>query len=221
MNLMLLSYGKEKAIQRRVFVSVGGSVEISVHCKPLSENFVSDIVKRAGTPVQLTVGNIKNFSEWAVKVVQVLRDLQVCTGLERPDLRDVFLKCDNVVVDDNPYQEGRYLETLRSKTCLRLVDPGRRRCAECSKAFSLSKKNLSLIAQDCQKKKFTHSVHTETNEIIADDASALSDEVGRNSKPPCESSSKDLVSSSDKPSSKKRKKAGREKQHKKKGLTGD
>ena len=221
-NAMLLSCGTEKAIQRRIFVSVGGAVEISVHCKPLSDSFVSDIVKKAGTPAQLSVTNIKGFGDWVLRVVQVLRDYQVCLGVERADLKDHFLQCDNAYVDDNPYQEGRYFKTLRSKTCLRLVDPGKRRCAECCKMFSLNKKkekSVTLPAQDCQLKKVGSAHTSESGEIISDGQSGLTSESSHTSSEPLHepSGKQDCPQSMETKSPKKRKKNGREKQRKRKG----
>lgn len=148
-TVMLMSFGKEKAIQRRVYVSYGGNVEISVHCAPLPKFFVRDIVTKAGTQIRLTNTTVKKFSEWVLAVVHVLRDFHTCTGLEHPDNRDLYMKAKDIVFDENPYQECRYNETFRSINCLKLVTSGKRRCMECSKSFSWARKRT---IQDCVEK---------------------------------------------------------------------
>lgn len=158
-DVMLMSFGKEKAIQRRVRVSYGGNVEITVHCKPLRENFIQDIVKKAGTQICLTETTVTKFAEWVLSVVQVVRDYQICTGLEHAERenRELYTQANDIYVDENPYLECRYTETLRSRNCLRLVDAGRRRCIECSKSFSGAKKRGASSTSASPKKKLNPS----------------------------------------------------------------
>ncbi|XP_034251602.1 uncharacterized protein LOC117651577 [Thrips palmi] len=169
-NVMLLSFGREKAIQRRLFVSVTGNVEITVHCKPLLETFVSDILKQAGESVSLTAETVKDFSDWVLKLVHILRDFHVCIGLEWINPSQEIIEQCNVILDSNPYQESRYSETLRSKNCLKLVESGKRKCLECCKANSAASKYAKCGHKSTQtptkKKKCNASVGPDGDDTV-------------------------------------------------------
>lgn len=160
-NVMLLSFGKEKAVQRRLFVSTAGNVDISVHCKPLLENFVSEILKKAGESVILTATTVKNFSDWILRLVHIFRDFHLCLGLEWMNPSEEIIQLGNVILDKNPYQESRYVETLRSKSCVKLVDPGKRKCIECCKATKFAKCGNKSTQTQPQKKQCNASVGSE------------------------------------------------------------
>ncbi|KAK3930021.1 Transcription termination factor Rho [Frankliniella fusca] len=139
-NVMLLSYGIEKAIQRRLYVSCDGAVQISVHCKPIPEDFVNRIVEKAGSKTSLTDTTVRQFCEWIVKILQIFRDFQICVGLEKPEFREAFHNCEEIELDKNPYQETRYSETMRSVNCVKLVEITKRRCIECGKSLQNNKR---------------------------------------------------------------------------------
>lgn len=169
-NVMLLSFGKEKAIQRRVFVSLAGDVEITVHCKPMHESLFSEVLKQAGERVSLTAASIKNFSDRVLKLVHIVRDFHVCVGLEWMNPPQEVMQLGNVILDENPYQESRFSETLRSKSCLRLVDAGKRKCAECCKAYcsatKYAKSGTKSTQTPPQKKRRSTSSSTDDDDSL-------------------------------------------------------
>lgn len=168
-NVMLLSYGTEKAIQRRLYVSSDGKVEISVHCKPIPELLIETIVEKAATKTSLTESTVKQFSDWIVSIVQVLRDFQICVGLERPDYRETLMNSNEIELDKNPYQEVRYTETMRSVNCIRLVEITRRRCNECAKSLQSNRRQNKLSSAANQQKKGDVPATTEesgSNKIV-------------------------------------------------------
>ncbi|KAK3933207.1 [Pyruvate dehydrogenase [acetyl-transferring]]-phosphatase 2, mitochondrial [Frankliniella fusca] len=129
-HVMLLSKKFEKAVQRRLFFSPDGNVQLSVHCQPVP---VTDYIKNATPAVSLDRETIGYFVDRCVEVINNARKEEICSGLSDEEYKDVWHCISDTVIDKNPYQENRYSETLRSSKCSRLISIRKWRCGECEK----------------------------------------------------------------------------------------
>jgi len=140
---MLLSRKEELAIQRRLFFSPDGKVALSVHCKQVD---LQDFVKTVNS-APLTSATLNVFVERCVRIVNELRQYEICAGLDVEDYKHVWSAMTTAKVDDNPYQESRYSETLRSLKCKRLVQVRRWRCVNCESLRKLAQSKAELFSQ--------------------------------------------------------------------------
>lgn len=129
-HVMQLSRNFEKCVQRRLFFSRRGDVHLSVHCVPLPiSNFVPCLK-------MVKLEDQRNLSEFVIAmeaIVNVVRELEICTGVCHDKYKALWETSNRGEVDKNPYQEARYSVALRSIHCLRLVRPRQRMCLSCNK----------------------------------------------------------------------------------------
>lgn len=129
----LLSDGLSRVTQRTVFVGHSGDVNVSVHGKELEKNHP---VYKNVSNVQLLPSSVSLFVENALKLVSDVRLYEVCVGAESQKFKQWWKNSlDTCVIDVNPFQEIRYSETLRSKSCSYLISQRSRHCEECGKVL--------------------------------------------------------------------------------------
>jgi hypothetical protein len=129
-HAMQLSRNLEKSVQRRLHFSWAGEVQLSVHCSPTSPSSFLD----CDSNVRLSdMESVDLFAGWMAGVINVVRQLEVCTGVSHEKYKHLWARCSSGKVDKNPYQENRYSVTFRSRKCRMLVYPSHRKCQACSK----------------------------------------------------------------------------------------
>lgn len=143
-NIMLLSRCKEKAIQRRVFFTFQGDIEVSVHRKLLPEPDVKRLLQNSTVPIPLSTDTYHTFVNQGVDVVRKLWCLEICKGADEVEFSHLWPQEKCGEVDTNPYGEVRFNNTFRSVNCKRLIDANRWKCSECVKLTTLLKKRDEL-----------------------------------------------------------------------------
>ena len=127
---MLLSRRHEKSIQRRIFFSSNGQVELSVHCVPIPLS----AYLTTWTSVNLFSRTcLDDFVQMMMVVVHAISQLEICTGVCHEKYKHLWPSSSNGEVDKNPYQEVRYSLTFRSTHCKRLIPPRKRVCSSCDR----------------------------------------------------------------------------------------
>ena len=101
---------------------------LSVHCVPVPIEKYCNGLKNV--PV-LRHDKVNEFVDSSVKIVNAIRQYEICAGFESD--KHVWKSIASAKVDENPYQECRYTETLRSLKCVRLIPSKKWRCNECEK----------------------------------------------------------------------------------------
>ena len=150
-NIMLLSRCKEKAIQRRIFFSFQGDVEVSVHRKALPSPDVKRLLGDLPPPLSLSPETFDLYVSQGMKIVERLWYLEICSGVDQIEYTYLWAQEKTGVVDTNPYGEIRYSSTLRSVNCKLLIDSNRWRCGECVILTTLLRKKDDLKNSGCKK----------------------------------------------------------------------
>lgn len=120
--------------QREVFANFSGEVEVFVHNKCMSAQFHQDILKDLGQPVPLSSASVKDFVDRNVKVVLLVKGLEICAGADKENFQFLWAADDTGFVDLNPCAESRYDKTFRAHGCLLLVPVRTWSCVECKRA---------------------------------------------------------------------------------------
>jgi len=119
-------------VQRSIFFSLDGRVEAGIHGKRLERDHEFWATVRH---VTLYRDSVEEFIGNVVDTVNRLRSFEVCRGVE--GFRHLWKTEPKMEIDINPFQELRYTETCRSKSCKLLVPSLRKkRCGECSKIWN-------------------------------------------------------------------------------------
>lgn len=82
----------------------------------------------------LTPQSQKLFVDRALAIVLKVKTYEICAGADNQTFSDVWIGDSSGFVDENPYDESRYVKTLRSSGCALLVPVEKWRCEECKKA---------------------------------------------------------------------------------------
>ncbi|XP_034236665.1 uncharacterized protein LOC117642519 isoform X2 [Thrips palmi] len=133
-NVVKLSFGRDPAIQRNVFVTFGGAVRITVHRKPISRDLQDFFLDGWKENIVLTSQSQKLFVDRLLAIVLKVRSSEICAGADNENLSDMWAADASGCVDTNPYAESRYVKTFRSNKCSLLVPVAKWRCPECMKA---------------------------------------------------------------------------------------
>jgi len=105
--------------------------------------------KKVPPSTALSRETIPSFVDRAVQVINLVREFEICAGVDSSEYKEVWPLCSNSgVIDTNPYKECRYSETFRSKKCEILVSRRKRRCAECSKTVGILGRKLTMVKKD-------------------------------------------------------------------------
>ncbi|KAJ1526448.1 hypothetical protein ONE63_009582 [Megalurothrips usitatus] len=128
---MYLSAQNNKTVQRTIEFTPCGHVEVFVHCQKIScDTFCENL----DPFFALESSTVNNFVDRIVAIVNKVRDVEVCSGFDDGQkYEEVWSSCPYGKIDDNPYQECRYVQTFRSLYCLRIVKKTKWRCTECTK----------------------------------------------------------------------------------------
>lgn len=144
--VLFLSRSAHKVTQKQLTFSYDGTFSLEVHCKPYS---VDSIIKKVPPSTALSLETIPSFVDRAVQVINLVREFEICAGVDNSEYKEVWPLCSNSgVIDTNPYKECRYSETFRSKKCEILVSRRKRRCAECSKTVGILGRRLTMVKKD-------------------------------------------------------------------------
>lgn len=152
LNIIKVSDGQDAVTQRSVGISASGEVKYFVHGKevPTSHEVYSDNYGN------VKVSNVDEIIASVSAVVAHFRKFDVCCGVPHPKYKMFWKSTRDSVVDKNPFKEMRYCETLRSESCLLVVNQQKRMCSIC---FSLSKRLCS------RKKNFQKNTSPSTGKI--------------------------------------------------------
>lgn len=145
---MYLSSGRHKAIQRQLFISFQGEVEISIHRNVLPASDVNELLKGFKLPAILVVEqSFNDFLGRVLIIIRILSNLGVCRGADHSNMHQgLWIQEKNGVFDNNPYAETTYNLTFRSTKCKRLVPLNVWVCEECVRlAVAFSKKQGSAL----------------------------------------------------------------------------
>lgn len=129
-HLLKYSPGRAKVVQRSIFLSSDRKLQAFFHGKELSPDhlFYKDVSK-----ISLNACGGDQLAAALCKVVGEYRLYEVCCGVPARKFKSLWHKEENCVVDINAFQESRYTETCRSKSCHLAVPQLRRLCEECHK----------------------------------------------------------------------------------------
>ena len=131
--LCLLSVTNIVTIRRSIFFEDSGKVVVAVHGKELPpEHLFWEFVKEK--TVELREDNVEEFIANIHRLFERFRRMEMCKTIE--DYQQYWKSFENVEMDENRFQELRYGEGCRAKSCLLLVPSIKnKRCVECSKLF--------------------------------------------------------------------------------------
>ncbi|KAK3920082.1 Transposable element P transposase [Frankliniella fusca] len=133
-SLMKLSFSTDPAIQRNVFITHSGVVRITVHRKQISSTLQELFLQDWSENIVLTSQSQKLFVDRALAIVLNVKRYEICAGADNETFSDVWTGDSSGRVDENPYDESRYVKTFRSSGCVLLVPVEKWRCEECMKA---------------------------------------------------------------------------------------
>ena len=75
--------------------------------------------------------------------------MEICGGLDTEKFKAGWKSCSLGKIDENPYDECRFLETFRSHTCSWLVKRNKWRCSDCAKLHDpLARKAHSVASEE-------------------------------------------------------------------------
>lgn len=151
-SVCVISPHNNMSIQRNVVFYPNGGVELFVHRQSMC---VNQFLCHADPPVPLESDSVNYFVGRAITIVNKVRDMEICSGFDVEKYKPVWSNCPFGKIDENPYDESRYIETLRSTSCKRLVNSRKWRCSECSKLFHPLRRRLNSSAVE--------DPHTKTN----------------------------------------------------------
>ena len=109
--ILFLSRSEDKITQRQLNFTFDGNFSLKVHCKPFSTEALAKKVPPSSEPLSLST--IPAFVDRMVQVINAVRELEICTGVDTSDFKTVWPLCSSGVIDLNPYKETRYVETIR------------------------------------------------------------------------------------------------------------
>ena len=132
-HVVLISSQNNVSGQRSVFFYTNGNIELFVHCQPVD---IEPFLENATEPVSLKSTSVNEFVQRIVTIVNNVRRMEICSGLDSEDLKAGWGTCPLGEFDKNPYKECRFFETFRSFTWLRLVKRNAWRCSECAKVLA-------------------------------------------------------------------------------------
>jgi hypothetical protein len=144
-NVCFMSPHNNRSIQRTLVLHPSGGIELYVHRQKLNVNRYLNTV---GPPVPLDLDSTDFFVDRAVTVFNNVREMEICSGFDVAKYKSVWSTCPFGKVDENPYDESRYIETFRSTSCHRLVNQRKWRCAECSKLYHPLRRRLQSADVD-------------------------------------------------------------------------
>ena len=142
------------SIQRTLLFLPNGGVELYVHWQLISVNsYLCDVIP----PLPLQPESVNYFVDRAILIVNKVREMEVCSGFDKESYKSVWASCPFGKIDENPYDESRYIETFRSNTCSRIVvNPQKWRCSECSELFHPLRRRFHSAA--VQPSPFTNNI---------------------------------------------------------------
>ena len=144
--ILFLSRSEDKITQRQLNFTFDGNFSLKVHCKPFSTEALAKKVPPSSEPLSLST--IPAFVDRMVQVINAVRELEICTGVDTSDFKTVWPLCSSGVIDLNPYKETRYVETIRSTKCEILLDRRKRKCGECAKLVGQLRRKLAMANKE-------------------------------------------------------------------------
>jgi len=144
-HVIMVSAQSDLSIQRSLEFLPNGNVKLFVHCQPVD---VKPFLANATEPVALFPDSVNDFVHRITLIVNNVRQMEVCSGVDQKDLKAGWQSCPNGKIDENPYKECRYVETFRAFSCLRLVKRNAWRCAECTKIIPSVKRRANFASSD-------------------------------------------------------------------------
>lgn len=146
MQVVYMSLQNAAAVQRSLKVTPDGKVELFVHCRPINvDQFVSE---NMDPPMPLDKDSVNSYVDRIVTIVNNVRGASVCSGYDEEKFQHVWSVCPFGEVDKNPYQECRYIETIRSPSCKGLVNARKWRCTECQKLYAPLRRRAAAAASE-------------------------------------------------------------------------
>ncbi|KAK3916519.1 Transposable element P transposase [Frankliniella fusca] len=139
-NCLQYSKGDEPSFQRNVFVTFSGTLRITVHRKEVPEDLMKQFSKDWPKGQQLTVQSSKTFVDNVLRVVLAVRAYEVCAGADYQKYEHLWATDTIGYIDNNPYDEARYVKTFRSPNCSLLVAVQTWICTECKKCIERFRK---------------------------------------------------------------------------------
>lgn len=157
-HVLMLGRRESKAVQREIFMSGSGAVKIEVH----GQVYPSHNIVPKGRQLPLTPNNVGYFVDKIVEIVNKVRILEICTGMNKEEYKEAWSSTPNGYVVSDTFKECRYKETFRSRNCSMLVEAKTWRCRECCKLLPLLKRRLNSMRSE--------SPHPFTNNRYLDDS---------------------------------------------------
>ena len=124
---------------------------MSVHCKSLAPALVSELCDGVVVSPLQQPEDVPEFRQCVLQIVANVKLLEVCVGADHKNERIILWKeYDHAYIDFNPFQETRFVKTLRSNECALLVKGLRvLRCKACAKlSDALGQRKLGLDPGD-------------------------------------------------------------------------
>jgi len=144
-HVALLSKQNTLSIQRNIIFSTCGNVDLQVHCKSLN---IRPYLEGVQAAFSLSQDNVNEFVHRVIAVVDKIRGLEICAGYDEEKFKSCWQSCQLGEVDCNPFQECRYVETLRSKSCQQLVPRSTWRCKECTKLYKPLQRKAATVSKE-------------------------------------------------------------------------
>ncbi|XP_052127944.1 uncharacterized protein LOC127750386 [Frankliniella occidentalis] len=152
-HVLMIGRRESKAVQRDVFVSSSGVVRIEVHGKPYSSvSILQDVMPPK--PL-LTEEDTGYFLDRISQIVNKVRLLEICAGMDSVEFKDAWDVTCNGVSESDVFKECRYRETYRSNKCSLLLPAKFWRCKECTKLQPILKRRMEFLQKE--------EVHENTN----------------------------------------------------------
>jgi len=143
-HVLMLGRRESKAVQREIFMSCNGAVKTEVHGQVYPSH---DIVPK-GRLLPLTPDNVRYFVDKIMEIVNRVRVLEICTGMNKGDYKEAWSSTPNGYVVSDTFKECRYKETFRSTNCSMLVEAKSWRCRKCCKLLTILKRRLASMRSE-------------------------------------------------------------------------
>ena len=129
-HISMFSPDPSHVVQRPIFVSNDGALQVFVHGQELSQEH--PVFKKC-TIKSLFSETRHQFVSQVVTFVSEVRLMEICMGASNTKYK-IWWKSslDTCFIDQNSFRETRYKETLRSKSCMYLIQQPKKYCVKCT-----------------------------------------------------------------------------------------
>ncbi|XP_052129086.1 uncharacterized protein LOC127750738 isoform X2 [Frankliniella occidentalis] len=147
-NCLKLSLGDDPSVQRNVRVTHSGVLRITVHRKELPPDLLKTLTRSWPSGLRLTSQSSKLFVDQVLRVVLAVRAYEVCAGADLQKYEEMWPSETSGQIDNNPYDEGRYVRTFRSSQCSMLLPVEKWSCAHSQQACERLRKKRKHFLEE-------------------------------------------------------------------------